>query len=357
VKCLEKRLGLITPWVALDARQEKFDAETADELLGPWQKDGVSRVPDFIVDCIDNIDTKVYLLKYCHERKLPIISASGAGAKTDPTRIMIGDIAYTHEDPLARSTRRKLKLQDVTSGIPVVYSMEKPGKSGLLPLSEEEFEKGDIDQLGALPGFRVRILPALGTIPASFGYTIANHIILTIAGYPISYPTSSLKSRDRPYDAALAYLQGREEALVRAETANDPTAAIGLKIPITAGDVSCLVDEIYRGRSVISGVPTRLCLVRWRKPDGPVLKRIGSGKNEQKSSNVRMRDLACMTKEEATVHFEKVIMGEEKAEDLYSGEVVAEVQEKLSEAEEAEDYRRGRHRPRGQNGDLPNGVL
>lgn len=87
----------------------------------------------------------------------------GAGAKCDPTRVQISDISYTIYDPLARSVRRRLRLQGISSGIPVVYSTEVPGDVKLLPLPEEEFQKGDVKELGVFDDFRVRILPVLGT--------------------------------------------------------------------------------------------------------------------------------------------------------------------------------------------------
>lgn len=86
----------------------------------------------------------------------------GAGAKCDPTRIQISDISCTVYDPLARSVRRRLRLLGVNSGIPVVYSTEVPGDVKLLPLPEEEFQKGPVKELGVFDDFRVRILPVLG---------------------------------------------------------------------------------------------------------------------------------------------------------------------------------------------------
>lgn len=89
----------------------------------------------------------------------------GAGAKSDPTRIQIADISDTMYDPLARSVRRRLRLQGITSGIPVVYSTEVPGDVKLLPLPDEEFQKGNVKELGVFDDFRVRILPVLGALP------------------------------------------------------------------------------------------------------------------------------------------------------------------------------------------------
>lgn len=181
VQCLKRRLMAITPWVGFDLCLEKMDGDSAPRLLGPWE-DG--RKPDFVVDAIDNIDTKVELLKYCYDNNIPVISSMGAGCKSDPTRIVVGDIGTSTDDGLSRATRRRLKLKGVTSGIPTVYSTEKEGagKAKLLPLPEEEFKKGSVGDLGVMPDFRVRILPVLGTMPAVFGYTVANHIICSISG-------------------------------------------------------------------------------------------------------------------------------------------------------------------------------
>ena len=87
----------------------------------------------------------------------------GSGAKCDPTRVQISDISFTMYDPLARSVRRRLRLEGVASGIPVVYSTEVPGDVKLLPLPDEEFQKGNVKELGVFDDFRVRILPVLGT--------------------------------------------------------------------------------------------------------------------------------------------------------------------------------------------------
>ena len=35
--------------------------------------------PDFVLDAIDNIDTKVALLAACHRRGIPVLSSAGAG--------------------------------------------------------------------------------------------------------------------------------------------------------------------------------------------------------------------------------------------------------------------------------------
>ena len=186
VHVLQRRLQAVVPWARFDARPEKFDEASAARLLAPFA--GGGQRPDYVVDAIDNIDTKVQLLKYCCDHGLPVISAMGAGTKGDPTKVVVGDISASIEDGLSRSTRRRLKLLGIVSGIPVVFSTERTGegKAELLPLPEEQFLKGKeaVRELGVIQDFRVRILPVLGTMPAVFGYTAANHVILSLTGEP-----------------------------------------------------------------------------------------------------------------------------------------------------------------------------
>ncbi|KAM0127896.1 hypothetical protein ACHAP3_008569 [Botrytis cinerea] len=331
VGCLKTRLQQIAPWVNFDLRNELFHAKSADSLLADW--DG--RKPDYIVDAIDNIDSKVELLEYCYKNKLPVISSMGAGCKSDPTRVFVGDISASTDDPLSRSTRRRLRLLGITSGINVVYSTEKPGpgKAQLLPLPEEEFKKGSVGDLGVLPDFRVRILPVLGTMPAVFGYVVANHLILQITGYPCEYVPA--KGRDKMYDGILAQLQGFEEKLARATTEHED--AQGLKVPLTSADVGYIVEEVYKGKSALSGVSTRLSLTRWRKPEeGSTL---DSSVEGQKVSKVRARDLVCMTREEATKHEKLVFKEGKKVEDVYDSTTIEKVEARIREEIGYEKYR------------------
>lgn len=129
-------------------------------------------------DAIDNIGTKVDLLKYCVQHNIQIFSSMGAGAKADPTRIQIADISETLYDPLARSVRQRLRASGITSGVPVVYSTEVPGEVGLLPLKEEEFEKGKVGELAAIDEFRVRILPVFGASLSRSCHTSTRSVVV-----------------------------------------------------------------------------------------------------------------------------------------------------------------------------------
>jgi tRNA threonylcarbamoyladenosine dehydratase len=331
VQCLRKRLEQISPWVEFDCRNELFSTTSADYLLGPWEPS--KQEPDYVIDAIDNIDSKVALLEYCHNNSLPVISSMGAGCKSDPTRLFIGDISTSIEDPLSRSTRRRLRALGIEKGIPVVYSTEKPGpgKAQLLPLPDEEFEKGKVNELGILPDFRVRILPVLGTMPAVFGYAVANHVILEVTGYPHEY--IPFKGHEKMYEAILANLQGLEERLV----AHAGETTQGVRIPVSQKDVAYLIEEVFKGKSVISGLPARLALVRWRIPQGGlVLDRRWQG---QKNVKLELSDLVCMTKYEAVVHEREVLKGGRRPEDLYDRGVLELVEERMREEASFERFR------------------
>jgi hypothetical protein len=137
------------------------------------------------------------------------------------------------------------------------------------------------------------------------------------------------------YEGLLAYLQGSEETLARVYT----PGIIGVKTPITTSDVAFLAEEIYRGRSAITGLSTRIVLVRWEKPTHDTINRIGEGDGAQKCSNIRLGDLVCMTKEEANRHEKEVLKGSKKLEDLYDSHTLERVAAAREEAAKYEGYR------------------
>ncbi|KAJ4496103.1 ubiquitin-protein ligase molybdopterin-converting factor [Lentinula edodes] len=246
VRCIERTLKSVAKWIEVDARVEIWRKEEGGVLL-----EGA----DWVIDAIDNIQTKVDLLKYCTDNSIKVFASMGAGAKCDPTRVQISDISYTIYDPLARSVRRRLRLLGVSSGIPVVYSTEVPSEVKLLPLDEEEFKKGPVKELGAFDDFRVRILPVLGPLPSIFGLHIATYILCELAGKPIVNPLP-IKARRKLYERLWKDLLHREEKLV-GHTLN--------RIPLDEDDIALIFEDIYRGRSVIPPheVPTKPALVRW----------------------------------------------------------------------------------------------
>ncbi|KAI9497522.1 hypothetical protein BDB00DRAFT_804929 [Zychaea mexicana] len=263
VKAIKKHFERIAPFVQVDSRIDLFTKETADELL--------SGSPDYIVDAIDNIDTKLDLIQYCYDRQLKVIASMGAGAKADPSRVQIADISETLEDQLARAVRRKLKKLGIESGVPVVYSVEKPHHVKLLPLEEERVKEAD--DFAALPEFRSRILPVLGTLPSMFGMTIASFVILKLAEYP-NFEPLAIKLREGLYARLHRDLLARESNLYKNKTC-----------PLDTRDIGYIYEDIWQGKSVISGPSERVALTRWVR-----------------SEPLSYYNTVCMTKEEAKAH-------------------------------------------------------
>ena len=82
---------------------------------------------DYVVDAIDNVSAKIELAVRTHKAGVKMISAMGAGNKTDPTRFEVTDIYKTTTCPLARVMRRELKARGIPS-LKVVYSREEAKK-------------------------------------------------------------------------------------------------------------------------------------------------------------------------------------------------------------------------------------
>ncbi|RKP38054.1 hypothetical protein BJ085DRAFT_19778 [Dimargaris cristalligena] len=292
VVALKNRLAQVTPQVTIDARVTLFDKSSAPTLL-----EGGDRGPiDMVLDCIDHIDTKLELLHYCHTHQLPVISAMGAGAKCDPSRVQISDISETFEDPLARAVRRSLKKMGVNGGIPVVYSTEKPGQVRLLPLDESRV--ADADEFAVLPDFRARILPVLGTLPAIFGMAMATYVICQLAAFPLE--PLAIKQRDALYHRLHRDLCNRDGHHHHHQKG----------VPLSQDDVAYSFEEIWRGRSVISGSFEKPALTRWHH-DQPL----------------SLQNCVCMTKHEASIHDALTVPPEE----YYPSDVVERVQARFRE--------------------------
>lgn len=141
--CLQNHFQRIFPECQVEARVQMYDASAQDELL--------SGSPDYVLDCIDNIDTKVALLAACVKKGLKVLSATGAGARLDPTRIRIADLKESSNDPLSRSVRHRLRREhDIHGGIPVVFSLEKP-KMKLLPFKSPNEDDARPEDYQVLP--------------------------------------------------------------------------------------------------------------------------------------------------------------------------------------------------------------
>lgn len=77
---------------------------------------------DYLIDCIDSIDSKCQLIQECLNRNILFISSMGAAKKIDPTKIVLTTIKKTSYDKLAKKIRLRFRDYD----FPVVSSNENP---------------------------------------------------------------------------------------------------------------------------------------------------------------------------------------------------------------------------------------
>lgn len=112
-----RRLLDINPDCQLTVLDEYLRDERLEQLL---QAEGYSCV----VDCIDTLSPKVFLLWHCVRLGLPVVSSMGSGGKTDPSQVQAADISKSHTCPLAAMVRKRLRRMGVSSGIRVVFSPE-----------------------------------------------------------------------------------------------------------------------------------------------------------------------------------------------------------------------------------------
>ena len=105
---------------------------------------------DYVVDAIDPLSPKLALIAAALERRLPLVSSMGAGAKTDPTRMEIADIAKTHHCPLAHMLRKRLHKMGIRTGFYVVFS-DEPVREGSMMLCEETNKKSNVGTISYMP--------------------------------------------------------------------------------------------------------------------------------------------------------------------------------------------------------------
>lgn len=120
---MAERLQKINPQAKVTSLPMFYSKDTSAEIL--------AHKPDYIIDCIDNLTAKTFLLNECRTQNLKVITSGGASAKMDPTRIRITDLAKTVIDPMSHTVRKILRQEynfpkEKFFNIPCVFSDEQP---------------------------------------------------------------------------------------------------------------------------------------------------------------------------------------------------------------------------------------
>ena len=139
-----QRLKDINPKVNLIVIPEYVEDANLEEIFA------AAGELDYVVDAIDTLAPKISLIKYCVEHGIPHVSAMGAGAKLDATKIRIADISKSYNCPLAYILRKKLRKEGISKGFKVVFSEELPDREAIVPM-EERNKKSQVGTISYLP--------------------------------------------------------------------------------------------------------------------------------------------------------------------------------------------------------------
>jgi len=187
VAVMAERLRLINPDATVEARPEFYSAETSAQLLVPE--------PDVVIDAIDNMAAKMHLIATCMRERLRCVSAMGAAARLDPTRVRVGDLSETRVDPFARDLRRNLRRKhgidcSRSAGVWAVYSEEPPIAPRELAYDDGAFRcvcpGGDNGRNDCEHKHRVE--GSVAFVPAVFGAAAASLAVKLLCGLPLPKP-------------------------------------------------------------------------------------------------------------------------------------------------------------------------
>ena len=121
---------------------------------------------DFIVDAIDTISPKCFLIYEAMKRHIKIVSSMGAGAKSDITQICFADLWDTYHCGLSKAVRKRLQKMGVKRKLPVVFSTEQADPKAVLLTDDERNKKSTCGTVSYMP--------------AVFGCYLAEYVIKRI---------------------------------------------------------------------------------------------------------------------------------------------------------------------------------
>ncbi len=150
---MKSRIADINPAAEVIAKNIFYTPQNGDEVdfLGL----------SYVVDAIDTVTSKLYIIEKAKRLEIPVISSMGTGNKLDASSFKISDISKTEVCPLARVMRKELKSRGITS-LKVLWSDEKP----ITPLPLEQ----ECDKRRQTPG-------SVSFVPSVAGLLIAGEVI------------------------------------------------------------------------------------------------------------------------------------------------------------------------------------
>lgn len=140
---MEQRLLDINPDLKITTINKYIKDEQMERLL--------DHEYDYVVDAIDTLSPKIFLLYHCLQKGLKVASSMGAGGKVDPSQVQITDISKSYNDKLARILRKRLHRMGVYEGIQVVFSPEVVDESAVILTEGEQNKKTTVGTISYMP--------------------------------------------------------------------------------------------------------------------------------------------------------------------------------------------------------------
>ncbi len=125
---------------------------------------------DYIVDAIDTLSPKVFLIYHSLQRNYRVVSSMGSGGKYDPLQIAITDISETKNCSLAKILRKRLHRLGIKEGFKAVYSPEIIDRKKIVPANDEQN--------------KASVVGTISYMPAAFGIACASVVIRDLAEIP-----------------------------------------------------------------------------------------------------------------------------------------------------------------------------
>ena len=174
---MAERLKDINPNIILNVVNEYLDEEKMQKLFaakttpnpsfqGGGQtpllpKEGLGVVLDdtnkfdYVIDAIDTIAPKIMLIRNCLDKKIPLVSAMGAGGRFDPEKIKIAPIWKTKNCQFAQQIRKNLRQIGITHNkgqdFMAVFSEELPDISRVKLVENQLHKKSYLGTISYMP--------------------------------------------------------------------------------------------------------------------------------------------------------------------------------------------------------------
>ena len=149
---MAERLMEINPELEVIAINEFLHSENIERLL--------EEKFDYVIDAIDTLSPKVFLIHRTLLKGYPIVSSMGSGGKIDPLRVQVSDISESHTCKLAYNIRKQLHRLGVRNGFKVVFSPEVVSRDSVQVINGERNKRSTVGTISYMP-------PVFGCVMAS----------------------------------------------------------------------------------------------------------------------------------------------------------------------------------------------